>query len=140
MLQRTLTIIKPDAVGKAHVGGIISMLEEQGFRIVAARLVHMTKKQAEGFYAVHRERAFFGGLTDFMSSGPCMPMVLERDNAIDALRTLMGATNPAQAAEGTIRKRYATDIERNGIHGSDSPASAASEIPYFFSAIDTLAR
>ena len=102
------------------------------------RLQHLSKQEAEGFYAVHRERPFFGALTEFMSSGPCMPMVLERDNAIDALRTLMGATNPAQAAEGTIRKRYATDIERNGIHGSDSPASASSEIPYFFPAIETL--
>ncbi len=137
MLQRTLTIIKPDAVEKRHVGGIISMLEKDGFRIVSARLVHMTKRQAEGFYAVHRERAFFGALTDFMSSGPCLPMVLERQDAIDRLRALMGATNPAQAAEGTIRKLYASDIERNSIHGSDSPASAATEIPYFFPGIET---
>lgn len=140
MLQRTLTIIKPDAVGKGHLGGIISMLEKEGFRIVGARLVHMTQREAEGFYAVHRERKFFGDLTRFMSSGPCLPMVLERDNAIDGLRALMGATNPAEAADGTIRKLYATDIEKNGIHGSDSPASAATEIPYFFPAIEILPR
>jgi nucleoside-diphosphate kinase len=138
MLQRTLTIIKPDALGKGHAGGIISMLERAGFKIVAARLVHMTQRQAEGFYAVHREREFFGDLTRFMSSGPCLPMVLERENAIDGLRALMGATNPAEAAEGTIRRLYATDIEKNGIHGSDSPASAATEIPYFFPGIEVL--
>jgi nucleoside-diphosphate kinase len=96
----------------------------------------MTKREAEGFYAVHRERPFFGALTEFMSSGPCMPMVLERDNAIDRLREIMGATNPENAAAGTVRKLFATDIEKNAIHGSDSPASAATEIPYFFPAIE----
>jgi nucleoside-diphosphate kinase len=136
MQQRTLTIIKPDAVEQKHVGSIIDMLEKDGFRIVAARLIHMTKKEAEGFYAVHRERPFFGSLTDFMSSGPCVPMVLVRENAIDRLREVMGATNPEEAAEGTIRKLFASNIERNGIHGSDSPESAATEIPYFFPAIE----
>jgi nucleoside-diphosphate kinase len=137
MLQRTLTIIKPDAVEKGSVGSIISMLEKDGFRIVAARYLHMSRKEAEGFYAVHRERPFFKDLTAFMSSGPCMPMILERDGAIDRLREMMGATDPAKAAEGTIRKLYATNIERNAIHGSDSPESAATEIPYFFPAIET---
>lgn len=138
MSQRTLTIIKPDAVAGGHVGSIISAIEKDGFKIVAARLIHMTKKEAEGFYAVHRERPFFGDLTTFMSSGPCMPMVLERDGAIDRLREIMGATNPKEAAEGTIRKLYASDIEKNAIHGSDSPESAATEIPYFFPAIETV--
>ena len=136
MSERTLTIIKPDAVAARHVGNIIAILEKDGFRIVAARLVSMSRREAEGFYAVHRARPFFGALTEFMSSGPCLPMVLERDNAIARLREVMGATNPKEAATGTIRKRYATDIEKNCIHGSDSPASAASEIPYFFPAIE----
>jgi nucleoside-diphosphate kinase len=136
MPQRTLTIIKPDAVANGHLGSIVALIEKDGFKVVAARLVHMTKREAEGFYAVHRERPFFGALTEFMSSGPCMPMVLERDNAIDRLREIMGATNPENAAAGTVRKLFATDIEKNAIHGSDSPASAATEIPYFFPAIE----
>ena len=137
MPQRTLTIIKPDAVANGHMGSIIAMFEKDGFKVVSARLVRMTQKEAEGFYAVHRQMSFFGSLTEFMSSGPCMPMVLERDGAIDRLRGMMGTTNPAEAAEGTIRKLYAIDIEKNGIHGSDSPESASTEIPYFFPAIES---
>ncbi len=136
MLQRTLTIIKPDAVRQRAVGEIIRHFEEAGFRIVAARMVHLTKQQAEGFYAVHRERPFFADLTDFMSSGPCVPMVLEAEEAVDRLRRLMGATDPARAEEGTIRKALGTSVQNNVVHGSDSPQSAASEIPYFFNALD----
>jgi nucleoside-diphosphate kinase len=137
MTERTLTIIKPDSVEKKHVGDIIGMLERHGFRILAARFVHMTRKEAEGFYAVHSERPFFGSLTDFMSSGHCMPMVLERENAIEELRKIMGPTDPAKAEDGTIRKKCGTNIERNAIHGSDAPETAADEIRYFFPAIET---
>ena len=133
MLQRTLTIIKPDAVEQRVAGQVISRFEEAGFRLVAARLVHLTRKEAEGFYAVHRGRPFFESLTAFMSSGPCMPMVLEGEDAIARLRKLMGATDPAKADAGTIRKALASNVERNIVHGSDSPESAASEIRYFFS-------
>jgi len=130
--ERTLTIIKPDAVKTGHVGDIIRILESNGFRIVAARWVSLTQKQAEGFYAVHRARPFFASLTAFMSSGPALPMVLEGDNAIARLREVMGATDPAKAAPGTIRKLYAASIEANCIHGSDAPDTAAYEIAYFF--------
>ena len=136
MKQRTLTIIKPDAVQQKVAGKVIAHFEEAGFRLVAARLVHLTRKEAEGFYAVHRERPFFEALTTFMSSGPCMPMVLEGDDAINRLRALMGATDPAKADAGTIRKLYASNVERNVVHGSDSPESAASEIRYFFSEVE----
>ena len=136
MTERTLSIIKPDGVGKGISGQIISRLEAEGFRIAGLKLIHMTKSEAEGFYAVHRERPFFGHLTDFMSEGPCMPMVLERENAIAHLREIMGATNPDNAAEGTIRKAFATNVERNVIHGSDSPESAAFEMGYFFNALE----
>lgn len=136
-MQKTLTILKPDTVEGKHVGEIIGILEKDGFRILAARWIHMTMKEAEGFYAVHRERPFFASLTEYMSSGPCMPMVLEREDAITKLRELMGATDPAKAAEGTIRKKFGASIERNAIHGSDGPDTAAVEMSYFFPAIDT---
>lgn len=131
-LERTLTIIKPDAVKAGHVGDIIKIFEGNQFRIVAARLRSLTKTEAEGFYAVHRERPFFQSLTDFMSSGPSMPMVLEGEDAIARLRIIMGATDPAKAAAGTIRKLYAESIEKNVIHGSDAPQTASFEISYFF--------
>lgn len=131
-VQRTLTIIKPDAFAAGHTGAITSLLESGRLKIVAARLVSLTRAQAEGFYAVHKARPFFESLTKFMSSGPALVMVLEGDDAIARLRELMGATDPAKAAEGTIRKRYATSIEHNAIHGSDAPETAAFEISYFF--------
>ena len=130
--ERTLTIIKPDAVAAGHVGEIIKMFEANRFAIVAARLVDLSKKEAEGFYAVHRGKPFFESLTKFMSSGRALVMVLEGENAIARLREVMGATNPAHAAPGTIRKLYATSIERNAVHGSDGPETAAFEIGYFF--------
>jgi len=136
MPQRTLTIIKPDAVQQRVAGEIIRYFEKAGFRIAAARLVHLTRKEAEGFYAVHRERPFFESLTVFMSSGPCMPMVLEGEDVIARLRKLMGATDPAKAEEGTIRKALASSVEKNVVHGSDSPETAATEIRYFFSDLD----
>ena len=136
MTERTLSIIKPDGVSQKVVGRVLSRLETEGFRIVALKVLHMSKAQAEGFYAVHRERPFFGSLTDFMSEGPCVPMVLERENAIAHLRGVMGATDPAKAEEGTIRKMFAENVERNIIHGSDSPESAATEISYFFNALE----
>ena len=136
MKQRTLTIIKPDAVQQGVAGDVISHFEKAGFRIAGARLVHLTKCEAQGFYAVHRERPFFDSLTTFMSSGPCIPMVLEGDDIIAKLRALMGATDPAKAEAGTIRKKHATSIERNIVHGSDSPESAVSEIRYFFSDLE----
>jgi nucleoside-diphosphate kinase len=139
-LERTLTIIKPDAVQKGVVGRVVSRIEEAGFGILAARLVHLTPAQAAGFYIVHKDRPFFRSLADFMTSGPCIPMVLEGERAIQRLRDLMGATDPAKAAPGTIRKEFATSIESNIIHGSDSPESAAFEIPYFFPALDIHAR
>ena len=135
-IQRTLTIIKPDAVTAGHVGDIIKMFESNQFRIVAARLVNLSKKDAEGFYAVHRGKGFFESLTTYMSSGSALVMVLERENAIVRLREVMGATNPANAAPGTIRKLYAASIESNAVHGSDAPETAAYEIGYFFPGID----
>ena len=140
MLQRTLTIIKPDGVQQRVAGKVISHFEEAGLRLVAVRLVHLTRQEAEGFYAVHKDRTFFGSLTAFMSSGPCIPMVLEGEDAIARLRTLMGATDPAKADAGTIRKLYASNVERNIVHGSDSPESAASEIGYFFTGMDLRTR
>jgi nucleoside-diphosphate kinase len=135
-LERTLTIIKPDAVAAGHIGDIVKIFEANKLTIKAARLVSLTKKEAEGFYAVHRGKGFFDSLTSFMSSGPALPMVLEGDDAIARLRKLMGATNPANAEEGTIRKLYAQDIEHNAVHGSDAPETAAFEIAYFFPGID----
>ena len=135
-IERTLTIIKPDAVAAGHVGDILKILETNNFILVAARLVSLSKKEAEGFYAVHRGKPFFESLTTFMSSGRALVMVLEGENAISRLREVMGATNPANAAPGTIRKLYATNIERNAVHGSDAPGTAAYEIGYFFPGVD----
>lgn len=134
--MRTLTIVKPDAVAAGHTGEILALLEARGFRLAAMRLLRLGKAEAEGFYAVHRERPFFSSLTDFMSSGPAVACVLEREEAIPELRRVMGATNPAEAAPGTIRARFASSIERNAIHGSDSPESARFEIGYFFPGVE----
>ena len=131
-LERTLTIIKPDAVEAGHIGDIIKIFETNHFKIVAARLVNLSKREAEGFYAVHRARPFFDNLTTFISSGRALVMVLEGENVIACLREVMGATNPAQAAPGTIRKLYAASIERNCVHGSDAAETAVFEISYFF--------
>jgi len=139
-IERTLTIIKPDAVQKGVVGRIVTRIEESGLRILAARLVHLTPAQAAGFYVVHRERPFYASLCQFMVSAPCIPMVLEGDNAIQRLRDLMGATDPSKAAPGTIRREFAASIEANAIHGSDSSQSAAFEISYLFPAVDIHAR
>jgi nucleoside-diphosphate kinase len=135
-LERTFSIIKPDAVAAGHAGEILAMLEAAGFRILALRMLHLTPKQAEGFYAVHRERPFFQGLVKFMTEGRIIVMALERESAITKLREVMGATDPAKAAEGTVRKKFATNIERNCIHGSDAPETAAVELAYFFNSID----
>jgi nucleoside-diphosphate kinase len=135
-LERTLTIIKPDAVEKGVAGRVIAKIEAAGLRILAAKLVHLTSAQAAGFYIVHKDRPFFRSLAEFMTSGPCIPMVLEGEDAIQRLRDLMGATDPAKAAAGTIRKDFAESIESNAVHGSDSPGSAAFEIPYFFPGSD----
>lgn len=134
--MRTLTIVKPDAVAAGNTGAILAAVEEAGFRLVALRLVRLDRREAEGFYAVHRERPFFGSLCEFMSSGPAVAAVLEREDAVSSLRALMGATSPAEAAEGTIRARFASSIERNAIHGSDSPENAAIEIGYFFPGVE----
>jgi nucleoside-diphosphate kinase len=138
--ERTLTIIKPDAVAKNAAGEIIARIEGAGLKILAVRLMQLTPAQAAGFYIVHKDRPFYQSLCAFMTSGPCMPIALEGDNAIAKLRDLMGATDPAKAAAGTIRKDFAASIEANAIHGSDSPESAAFEIPYFFSAAEIVAR
>jgi nucleoside-diphosphate kinase len=135
-IERTLTIVKPDAVGRGLSGQIIARFEQAGLKIRAARLVHLSREDAAGFYIVHKERPFYASLCAFMSSGPCLPMVLEGEGAIARLRDLMGATDPAKAAAGTIRKDFAENVERNAVHGSDSPESAAVEIPYFFSALE----
>jgi len=140
MTQRTLAIIKPDAVARGAVGAILSRIEQAGFKVLAAKVVHMSSADAAGFYAVHRQRPFFQSLCAFMTQGPCMPMVLEADNAIAKWRDLMGATDPAKAAAGTIRKDFASSIEANAVHGSDAPETAAFEIPYFFSALEIHAR
>ena len=132
MSQRTFSIIKPDAVRKGDAGAILAEIQKAGFKLVAIKKVSISKTQAEGFYHVHAARPFFGSLTEFMSSGAIFPMVLEKDNAIADLRKLMGATNPANAEEGTIRKRFAASIEENAIHGSDAEETAAFEIGYFF--------
>ena len=130
--MRTFSIIKPDAVAAGKTDAILRKLRRAGFRVVKRRKVFLNKARAEGFYAVHRERPFFSSLTDFMSSGPAVVIALERDDAISELRRLMGATNPAEAAPGTIRAEFATSIERNAIHGSDAPESAEFELRYFF--------
>jgi nucleoside-diphosphate kinase len=131
-IERTLSIIKPDAVEAGHIGDIIKILEANQFTIVAAKLVKLSKKEAEGFYAVHRARAFFDSLTTFMTSGRALVMVLEAEDVIARLREVMGATNPSQALPGTIRKLYASSIERNCVHGSDASETAAFEIGFFF--------
>ncbi len=138
--QRTLTIIKPDAVAKGVTGQIIARFEKAGLKVLAAKLIHLTSAQAAGFYIVHKARPFYGSLCSFMTQGPCMPMVLEGENSIARLRELMGATDPAKADAGTIRKDFASSIEANAVHGSDSPESAAFEIPYFFSALEIFPR
>ncbi len=132
MAQRTFSILKPDAVRKGDAAAILSAIEEAGFKLVAIKKLSISRQQAEGFYHVHAQRPFFGSLTEFMSSGPIFPMVLEKENAIADLRKLMGATNPANAEQGTIRKRFAASIEENAIHGSDAEDTAAFEIGYFF--------
>ncbi len=135
----TLTIIKPDAFGSGKAGKIIAHLEEAGFKVLASRVLHLTDAQAGAFYEVHRERPFFGSLTRFMTSGPCMPMVLERDDAVAALRRTIGATDPAEADAGTVRKLYAESKERNAIHASDSDENAEREAHFFFSDTELLA-
>ena len=132
MIESTLAIIKPDAVNRGLVGKIVARVEEQGFRVRALKLVQLSKQAAQAFYRVHAERPFYEALTTYMSSGPVVPMLLERDNAIQSLRDLMGATDPQQAATGTIRRDYGENIERNAIHGSDAAATAAVEIAFFF--------
>jgi nucleoside-diphosphate kinase len=134
----TLTIVKPDAFGAGKAGKIIAHLEQQGFRVRAARVMHLSQDQSGEFYAVHRERPFYGSLVKFMTSGPCMPMVLEKDNAVAALRTAIGATDPAQAEAGTVRKLYAESKERNAIHASDSDENAAREARFFFAETETI--
>ncbi len=135
-MQRTLSIIKPDGVSRGLIGEVVKRLEANSLKIAAMKLIHMTKAQAEGFYAVHRERPFFESLTEFMSSGPALVMVLAGDDAIARYRTLMGATNYKEADPGTIRADFATDIEKNVVHGSDAPETAAFEIGYFFNAFE----
>jgi nucleoside-diphosphate kinase len=137
-MQTTLTILKPDTVAGGNAGAVLGMLEDAGFRIRAARMLHMSRAQAEGFYAVHRERPFFGDLVSFMTEGPVIVIALEAEDAVGRLRELMGATDPAKAAAGTVRQRFGASIERNAIHGSDAPETAASEIAYFFSRLDVV--
>ncbi len=136
MSQRTFSIIKPDAVRAGHTAAILADIEKAGFKIVSIKRLSISRAQAEGFYYVHSARPFFGELTEFMSSGPIFPMVLEKENAIADLRTLMGATDPAKAEEGTIRKKFAASIGENAIHGSDGEETAAFEIGYFFAGIE----
>lgn len=131
-VERTLAIIKPDSVEKGIIGEIMGRIDNEGFKIVAMKMLHLTKERAEGFYAVHESRSFFDDLVEFMSSGPCVVMVLEAENAINKWREVMGVTNPEEAAEGTIRKDYGTDIQHNATHGSDAPETAEFEISYFF--------
>ncbi len=139
-VERTLSIIKPDAVAKNVVGQIYARFEQEGLRIIAARMTYLSRRQAEGFYAVHRERPFFGDLVKFMISGPVMIQVLEGEGAILKNRDLMGATDPKKAASGTIRADFADSIDANAVHGSDSPQTAATEVAYFFPALDVYSR
>ncbi|RUA00741.1 MAG: nucleoside-diphosphate kinase [Deltaproteobacteria bacterium] len=138
IMERTLSIIKPDGVSRGLIGEVIRRLEKNGLKVIAAKMIHMSNRQAEGFYAVHKDRPFFTSLTAFMTSGPCVVMVLEGENAIARYRELMGATNFKEAAEGTIRRDFATDIEKNVVHGSDAPETAAFEIGYFFSQLEVV--
>jgi len=130
--ERTFSILKPDTVEKHKIGEVVAMIEAAGLRVVAQKMIHMTKKQAEGFYHVHRERKFFGELVEFMTRGPVVAMVLEGESAIAKYREVMGATDPAKAADGTIRKKYGSNVGENAIHGSDAPETAKFEIAYFF--------
>jgi nucleoside-diphosphate kinase len=138
-MDRTLSIIKPDAFARGLIGEIVKRIETNGFKIIAMKMLHMTKAQAEGFYAVHLGKPFFESLTDFMSSGPAVVMVLEGQDVIARYRDLMGATNYKEAKEGTIRREFATDIEKNVVHGSDAPETAAFEISYFFNSFEIIA-
>ena len=140
MKERTLSIVKPDGVAKNIIGEVIRRIEAKGLKVIAAKMILMSKEQAKGFYAVHDGKPFFDSVTDFMSSGPSMVMVLEGEDAISTYRELMGATNKDNAKEGTIRRDYATDIEKNVVHGSDSPETAAFEIGYFFNSLEIMAR
>jgi len=137
-MERTLSIIKPDGVARSLIGEVITRFEVNNLKIAAMKMIYMTKAQAQGFYAVHKERPFFDSLTDFMSSGPVVVMVLEGENVIEKYRELMGATDYKEAAEGTIRRNFATDIEKNIVHGSDSPESAEFEIGYFFNSFEVI--
>jgi nucleoside-diphosphate kinase len=137
-VERTFSIIKPDAVAAGNAGEILAMIQRAGFKILGMRMTRLTEPQAREFYSVHSARPFFGGLVKFMTEGPIVVMALEREDAIKGLREVMGATNPANAAEGTVRKRFATDIERNCIHGSDAPETAEQELRFFFNASDLL--
>ena len=139
-MERTLSIIKPDGVKKNIIGEVIKRFESNGIKIAAMKMIHLSKSQAQGFYAVHKERPFFDSLTDFMTSGPIVVMALEGENVIAKNRKLMGATNFKEAEEGTIRKEYATDIEKNVVHGSDAPETAAFEIGYFFNNLELHSR
>ena len=135
-VERTFSILKPDAVAGGHSGEILAMLEKAGFRVIGMRMLKLSREQAEGFYAVHRERPFFSSLVKFMTEGRIIALALEREDAVKKLREVMGATDPAKAGEGTVRKRFAASIERNCIHGSDAPETAAVELNYFFSTMD----
>ena len=137
-MERTFAIIKPDAVAAGQTGEIIAMIQKAGFRVVGMKMKRLSQPEAEGFYAVHRERPFYGSLVKFMTEGPVVVMALEAEDAIKKWRDTMGATNPANAAEGTVRKQFAQSIERNCVHGSDAPETAAVEIPFFFSASELL--
>jgi nucleoside-diphosphate kinase len=138
MAEQTLAIIKPDALRATHAGQILQRIFEEGFKIRAMKMVHMTRAEAEGFYAVHRGKPFFAGLTEFMSSAPCIVMVLEKEGAVKAWRDVMGATDPSKAEGGTIRKEFGASVGENAVHGSDSDENAAIEIGYFFSHIETV--
>lgn len=140
MKERTLSIIKPDGVRKRLIGEVVKRFEDNGLTPIAMKMLHLTKTEAESFYAVHRGKPFYDSLTNFMSSGPIVVMILEGENAIGKNRELMGATNPAEAAEGTIRRQYADNIEQNIVHGSDAPETAATEIAYFFNALEICPR
>jgi nucleoside-diphosphate kinase len=137
-VERTFSIIKPDAVAEGHAGEILAMLQQAGFKIIGMRMTRLSEAQAQAFYAVHKERPFYAGLVKFMTEGPIVVLALERENAVKQLREVMGATNPANAAEGTVRKRFAHDIERNCIHGSDAPETAEAELRFFFTTADLL--
>jgi nucleoside-diphosphate kinase len=139
-MERTLSIVKPDGVSRGLIGEVVRRFEKTGIKIAAMKMIHLSRTQAEGFYAVHKERPFFASLTEFMSSGPCLVMVLEGENVIAKNRELMGATDYRKAAEGTIRRDFASDIEKNIVHGSDAPETAASEIGYFFNQLEIVGK